>query len=84
MVKGSVGYVDVVVFHNNNYHSSSGETPFDLLYSRKCRTPVCWGEVGHIVMRRTEVALQMTELIHQIRQRLQTAQSQQKSYVNKR
>ena len=54
--------------YNNNYHSSIGAPPFELLYGRKCRTPVCWGEVGHRVMGRTEVVLQTTEMIHQIKQ----------------
>ena len=43
--------------YNNNYHSSIGAPPFELLYGWKCRTPVCWGDVGHRVMGRTEVVL---------------------------
>ena len=70
--------------YNNNYHSSIGAPPFELLYGRKCRTPVCWGEVGHMVMGRIEVVLQTTEMIQQIKQRLQTAQSRQKSYADRR
>ncbi|CAH1418427.1 unnamed protein product [Lactuca virosa] len=70
--------------YNNNYHSSIGAPPFELLYGRRCRTPVCWGEVGHRVMSRTEVVLQTTEKIQHIRQRLQTAQSRQKSYADRR
>ncbi|KAI3813749.1 hypothetical protein L1987_18481 [Smallanthus sonchifolius] len=32
--------------YNNNYHSTIGMPPFEMLYGRKCRTPVCWGEIG--------------------------------------
>ncbi|KAI3742408.1 hypothetical protein L1987_60089 [Smallanthus sonchifolius] len=32
--------------YNNSYHSSIGIPPFEALYGRKCRTPVCWGEIG--------------------------------------
>ncbi|KAI3746736.1 hypothetical protein L6452_09175 [Arctium lappa] len=32
--------------YNNNYHSSIGMAPFEALYGRKCRTPVCWLEAG--------------------------------------
>ena len=32
--------------YNNNYQSSIGMVPFEALYGRKCRTPVCWDEVG--------------------------------------
>ena len=32
--------------YNNSYQSSIGMAPFEALYGRKCRTPVCWDEVG--------------------------------------
>ena len=32
--------------YNNSYHSSIGMAPFEALYGRKCRTPVCWLEAG--------------------------------------
>ncbi|GJR95198.1 putative reverse transcriptase domain-containing protein [Tanacetum coccineum] len=32
--------------YNNNYHASIKATPFEALYGRKCRSPVCWAEVG--------------------------------------
>ncbi|GJS77450.1 putative reverse transcriptase domain-containing protein [Tanacetum coccineum] len=33
-------------FYNNSYHASIKTTPFEALYERKCRSPVCWAEVG--------------------------------------
>ncbi|XP_022007523.1 uncharacterized protein LOC110906739 [Helianthus annuus] len=27
-----------------NYHASIGRAPYEMLYGRKCRTPVCWDE----------------------------------------
>ena len=70
--------------YNNSHHSSIGMPPFELLYGRRCRTPICWGEVGQRVMGSTEIVLQTTEQIQQVRQRLLTAQSRQKSYADKR
>jgi len=70
--------------YNNSYHASIDRPPFEMLYGRKCRTPICWGEVGQRVMGSTEVVLKTTELIQQVRSRLQTAQSRQKSYADKR
>ncbi|CAH1435415.1 unnamed protein product [Lactuca virosa] len=32
--------------YNNSHHSSIGMPPFELLYGRRCRTPICWGEVS--------------------------------------
>ena len=62
-------------FYNNSYHASIDRPPFEMLYGRKCRTPICWGEVGQRVMGSTEVVLKTTERIQQIRSRLQTSQS---------
>ena len=70
--------------YNNSHHSSIGMPPFELLYGRRCRTPICWGEVGQRVMGSTEIVLQTTEQIQQVRQRLLTAQSRQKIYADRR
>ncbi|GKF17221.1 putative reverse transcriptase domain-containing protein, partial [Tanacetum coccineum] len=32
--------------YNNNYHASIKAAPFEALYGQKCRSPVCWAEVG--------------------------------------
>ena len=28
--------------YNNNHHSNIDMPPFELLYGRRCRTPICW------------------------------------------
>ncbi|KAI3701131.1 hypothetical protein L2E82_45776 [Cichorium intybus] len=70
--------------YNNSYHASIGRAPFEMLYGRKCRTPICWGEVGQQVLGSTEVVFKTTELIQKVRERLLTAQSRQKSYADRR
>ena len=34
--------------YNNSQHSSIGVAPFEELYGRPCRSPLCWGEVGDV------------------------------------
>ncbi|GJR35333.1 putative reverse transcriptase domain-containing protein [Tanacetum coccineum] len=58
--------------------------PFEALYGRKCRSPVCWAEVGDCSNHGTELIMKTTEKIVQIRQRLQAARDQQRSYANVR
>jgi len=36
--------------YNNNYHSSIGMAPYEALYDRRCRTPLCWQQDGEAVV----------------------------------
>ncbi|GKF17349.1 putative reverse transcriptase domain-containing protein [Tanacetum coccineum] len=46
---GWVRHLPLVEFsYNNSYHASIKAVPFEALYSRKCRSPVCWAEVGQV------------------------------------
>nr|GFB32781.1 reverse transcriptase domain-containing protein [Tanacetum cinerariifolium] len=45
--KGWVNHLPLVKFsYNNSYHASIKAAPFEALYGRKCRSPICWTEVG--------------------------------------
>ncbi|GJV40006.1 putative reverse transcriptase domain-containing protein [Tanacetum coccineum] len=66
------------------YHASIKATPFEALYGRKYRSPVCWAEVGDVQLTRSEIIHETTEKIVQIRQRLQAARDRQRSYANVR
>ncbi|KAD3336316.1 hypothetical protein E3N88_31835 [Mikania micrantha] len=70
--------------YNNSYHSSIGCAPFEALYGRKCRSPICWSEVGDNRITRPELIQEATDKIAQIQQRLQATRSRQKSYADKR
>ena len=32
--------------YNNSYHASIEMAPYEAIYGRKCRTPLCWDEEG--------------------------------------
>ncbi|GKF27505.1 reverse transcriptase domain-containing protein [Tanacetum coccineum] len=47
--KGWEKHLPLVEFsYNNSYHASIKATSFEALYGRKCRSPVCWVEVGDV------------------------------------
>nr|GEV23239.1 putative reverse transcriptase domain-containing protein [Tanacetum cinerariifolium] len=67
--------------YNNSYHASIKAAPFESLYGRKCRSPVCWAEVGDAQLTGPEIIQEITEKIVQIKQRLQATRDRQKSYA---
>jgi hypothetical protein len=69
--------------YNNSYHSSIKMAPFEALYGRKCRSPVCWNEIGEAQITGPELIQETTDKIFQIRDNLQTARSLQKNYADK-
>ncbi|GJY37625.1 putative reverse transcriptase domain-containing protein [Tanacetum coccineum] len=70
--------------YNNSYHASIKAAPFEALYGRKCRSPVCWAEVGDAQLTGPELIHETTEKIVQIKQRIQAARDRQKSYADVR
>ncbi|GJU05340.1 putative reverse transcriptase domain-containing protein [Tanacetum coccineum] len=81
--KGWERHLPLVEFsYNNSYHASIKAAPFEALYGQKCRSPVCWAEVGDVQLTRPEIIHETTKKIVQIRQRLQAARDRQRSYAN--
>nr|GFA16899.1 putative reverse transcriptase domain-containing protein [Tanacetum cinerariifolium] len=68
--------------YNNSYHSSNKAAPFEALYGRKCRSLICWNEVGESQLTGPELVRETTEKIVQIKNHLLTARSRQKSYAD--
>ncbi|GJW76604.1 putative reverse transcriptase domain-containing protein [Tanacetum coccineum] len=80
---GWVKHLPLVEFsYNNSYHASIKAAPFEALYGRKCRSPVCWAEVGEVQLTGPEIVQETTEKIIQVKQRMQAARDRQKSYAN--
>ncbi|GKC34707.1 putative reverse transcriptase domain-containing protein [Tanacetum coccineum] len=80
---GWVRHLPLVEFsYNNSYHASIKAAPFEALYGRKCRSPVCWAEVGQVQLTGPEMVQETTEKVIQIKQRMQAAHDRQKSYAD--
>ncbi|GJV30399.1 putative reverse transcriptase domain-containing protein [Tanacetum coccineum] len=52
--------------YNNSYHVSIKAAPYEALYGRKCRSPVCWSEVGDSQLIGLELIRDTTEKIIQV------------------
>ena len=70
--------------YNNRYQASIQMAPYEALYGRPCRSPICWTEVGESSITGLDLIRDTSEKVSLIRQRLLTAQSRQKSYVDVR
>ncbi|GJZ79299.1 putative reverse transcriptase domain-containing protein [Tanacetum coccineum] len=78
-----VKHLPLVKFsYNNSYYASIKAAPFEALYGRKCRSPICWAEVGQVQLTGPEIVQVTTEKVIQIKQRMQAACDRQKSYAD--
>ncbi|GJW04543.1 putative reverse transcriptase domain-containing protein [Tanacetum coccineum] len=78
--KGWVKHLPLAEFsYNNSYHASIKAAPYEALYDRKGRSPVCWAEVGEAQLTGLELIQEIMEKIILIKQRMQAAQDRQKS-----
>ena len=70
--------------YNNNFQSSIGMAPYEALYGRPCRSPMCWMESCEAVWIGPKLVQETTKKVRVIRERLLVAQSRQKSYADHR
>ena len=71
-------YLSLAEFaYNNSYQATIGMAPYEALYGRRCRSPICWYESGEQkeLELQTDLVADTTAAIQQIRQRIETAQS---------
>ena len=53
--------------YNNSYQSSIGMAPYEALYGRKCRSPICWTEVSERAVIGPDIVDDTTQKIEMIR-----------------
>ena len=76
-------YIPLIEFaYNNSYQSSIGVAPYEALYGRRCRTPMCWTELNEHKVIGLDIIKDTEEKVHVIRQRLKVASDRQKSYAD--
>ncbi|GJV64706.1 putative reverse transcriptase domain-containing protein [Tanacetum coccineum] len=81
--KGWEKHLPLVEFsYNNSYPTSIKAAPFEALYGRKCRSPVCWAEVGDVQLTGLGIIHETTEKIVQIQQHLQAARDRQRRVIH--
>ncbi|GJU28601.1 putative reverse transcriptase domain-containing protein [Tanacetum coccineum] len=79
---GWVKHLPLVEFsYNNSYHASIKAALFEALYGRKCRSPVCWAEVGQVQLTGPELVQETTGNNHPYQQRFNALAIGQKSYA---
>ena len=78
-------YIPLVEFaYNNSFQSSIGMAPYEALYGRRCRTPLCWLEVGERRLSKAEIIQQASKKIELAQKSMKIAQDRQKYYADHR
>ncbi|XXG68358.1 hypothetical protein AAC387_Pa06g1465 [Persea americana] len=67
--------------YNNSYHSSIRMAPFEALNGWKCKTPICWEEIGVRSFHGPSIISDTNEKVKRIIDRLKIAKNRQKSYA---
>ncbi|KAL5554707.1 hypothetical protein UlMin_042108 [Ulmus minor] len=61
--------------YNNSYQATIGMAPYEVLYGRKCRSPVHWYETGEAIITAPEFVENTTNSVKKIQARMKSAQS---------
>ena len=70
--------------YNNSYQASIDMAPFEALYGRKCRTPVCWDEVCERRLVGPKLVQITSEKVKVVCDNLKIARDRQRSYADNR
>jgi len=63
----------VEFMYNNSYQATIGLAPCEALYGRKCRTPLCWEEVGDRKLYGAQLVQITIEKVRIIKDRMKVA-----------
>ncbi|KAL2246063.1 UNVERIFIED_CONTAM: Transposon Tf2-12 polyprotein [Sesamum indicum] len=68
--------------YNNSFHSSIGMAPYEALYGRRCRSPICWDIEGLRQLEGSKLVQETVEKVQVVKKCLKAAQDRQKSYID--
>jgi hypothetical protein len=78
-------YIHLVEFaYNNGYQTSAKLSPFEVLYDRKCTTPISWDNPADRLMVGPKMLQEMENMVRKVQQNLKEAQDRQKSYADQK
>ncbi|KAK4389876.1 hypothetical protein Sango_2324600 [Sesamum angolense] len=68
---------------DGHFHSSIGMAPYEALYGKKCRSPICWDIEGLRRLEGPELVQKTVDKIQTVKKYLKVAQDRHKSYTDK-
>jgi hypothetical protein len=71
-------------FYNNSYQESLKMALFEMLYGRRCQTPLFWSEAREWKVFGPDILQEAEKQVCMVRENLRVAQSRQKSYTDHR
>jgi hypothetical protein len=70
--------------YNNSYQERLKMAPFEMLYGRRCKTPLFWNETGERKVFGLDILQEVKKQVRMVRENLRVAQSRKKSYTDHR
>jgi transposase InsO family protein len=70
--------------YNNSYQESLKMAPFEMLYGRRCQTPLFWNETRERKVFGPDILKEAEKQVRMVRENLRVAQLRQKSYADHR
>ena len=68
-------YLHLVEFaYNNGYQASAKMSPFEILYGKKCNTPISWDNPVDSVLIGLELLQEMEQIVREVQKNLKAAQ----------
>lgn len=78
-------YLLLVEFlYNNSYQATIKMTPFEALYGRRCRTPLCLNDLEDTLLLGPKMIQEMADKIKIIQRNMKAAQDRKKTYADER